>query len=243
MNAVVVMPSIATIVRRARRDDLAALVRLEQLAWPDGMQADAAKLADRIATGGMFVACRAEGIVGALTTFRPRWADARALAQIVHDCPRELLELPAHERWRAACTRWRLPIDWHEATADGTLDRLHRDDSDVVFGVGIATDPHARGTRVAQTLLAHALAKSGARWFVGYGRLPQYHASTLDLDAYLRRTRANAPHDFGLRLHWSVGARPACTRDGATRWLAIPRSMHDDAESRNAGVLVVNPLR
>ncbi|HWB78980.1 MAG TPA: hypothetical protein VG755_28655 [Nannocystaceae bacterium] len=49
----------------------------------------------------------------------------------------------------------------------------------------------------------------------------------------------------GLLLALSLvgGARPACTRDGTARWLAIPRSMHDDAESQNAGVLVVNPLR
>ncbi len=213
------------------------------------MHADAAKFVCRIAIGGVFVATRGNTVIGCLSTFRPRWANADALDEIIADCPSAMIGLPAAARWRAACARWRLPHDWHAATADGTLadGALHRGDGEVVFGVGVATDPRARGTHVAQALLGHALddaRASGARYFLGYSRLPQYHASVLGLDAYLRLGRPGpTPHDFGLRLHWAVGAKPASTREGRSCWVGIPASMHDDPESRGAGVLVVNPLR
>jgi GNAT superfamily N-acetyltransferase len=256
MSAAIAIPPqcvAPTIVRRARPSDIEAILRVEQAAWPGGecMRADADKFAFRIALRGVFVACRLNRIVGCLTTFRPSWACASAFDEIVSSCPIELIRRPAQERWREACRRWHLPADWHEATADGTLREpgLHRPDGDVVFGVGIATDPAERGTRVAQALLEHALAvarSTGARHFVGYGRLPQYHASTLPLEAYLRRPRAAAgrcaPHDLGLRLHWSVGARPARTPGRTSRYLGIPASMRDDPESRDAGFLIVNPL-
>ena len=242
-----------TLVRRAERCDLDELSRLEHDAWPDGdcMRADADEFAHRIAVGGVLVAQRRGRIVGSLTTFRPRWAHARVLDEIVAHCPAELLSLPTHERWSAVCERWGLPIDWHAATADGHVRErgMHRPGGDVIFGVGIATDPTERSTNIASALLEHALVaarRSGVRYFVGYGRLPQFHASTLSLDAYLRRTRvavgAEVPHDVTLRLHWRAGARPARTRDGDAMWLGIPAAMRDDPESRGAGVLVVTPL-
>lgn len=241
------------LVRRADATDIEAILRVERAAWPTGecMQACAEKLAHRIALGGLYVACRDARIVGSVSTFRPAWARARLIDEIVAECPGDLLRLPVAERWSAACRRWSLPIDWHAATADGSLRErgLHRPGGDVVFGVGIATDPAERGTKVASALLEHVLVaarRTGARYFMGYGRLPQFHASALDLDAYVHRTRAGVrpfvPHDLGLRLHWRAGARPARTPDGTARWLAIPASMHDDPESRGAGVLAVTPL-
>lgn len=251
MNApLLVAPT--TIVRRARLDDIAGILRVERAAWPTGecMQADADMFAHRIVLGGMFVAQRGERIVGCLTTFRPRWASASAFEDVLADAPRDLMLLPARASWERACRHWRLPADWHAATADGMLcgAASHRPDGDVVFGVGIATDPSARGSRVAQTLLEHALAdarETGARMFAAYGRLPQYYASSIDLDTYLLRPRSGpdvwSPHDFGFRLHWYLGARPAA-RPGVARFLGIPSSMRDDPESRGAGVLIVNPL-
>jgi GNAT superfamily N-acetyltransferase len=239
--------------RTARASDVDEITRLETASWPAGkaMRADADKFATRIRLGGVMTARREGRIVGVLTTFRPRWADAATLADLLaHDAGPAFALEPA-QRWASLSQRWRLPADWHEATADGTLDggRMHDPDGNVVFGVGLATDPQERGKSIAKGLLARALicaALNGARYFLGYGRLPQFHRSDAALDDYLLgscpREGHLAPHDFGLRVHWSVGARPLAAADGRLRFVPIPRSMHDDTESRNAGALIVTPL-
>lgn len=239
--------------RAAYASDVDEITRLETASWPAGeaMRADAAKFATRIQLGGVMTARRDGRIVGVLTTFRPRWADAGRLADLLaHDAGPDFA-LEPEPRWARLSRRWQLPADWHEATADGTLDggRLHDPEGQVVFGVGLATDPRERGRNIAKGLLDRALvyaAFNGARYFLGYGRLPQYHRSNVALDDYLQASRPRegylAPHDFGLRVHWSVGARPLAAADGRLRFVPIPRSMHDDTESRNAGALIVTPL-
>jgi hypothetical protein len=233
--------------------DVEEITRLEAASWPAGeaMRADADKFATRIRLGGVMTARRDGRIVGVLTTFRPRWADADRLADMLAHDAGPAFALDPEPRWAGLSRRWQLPCDWHAATADGTLDRgrLHDPEGRVVFGVGLATDPRERGKNIAKGLLDRALvyaAWRGARYFLGYGRLPQFHRSDASLDAYLLSARPRpghlAPHDFGLRVHWSVGARPLAAADGRLRFVPIPRSMHDDAESRNAGALIVTPL-
>jgi GNAT superfamily N-acetyltransferase len=241
-------------VERAGESDVPDLVRLEELAWPSGqaMRADGDKFACRIRMGGVLAARREGRLVGFLSTFRPRWAGADALAEILSSCPADILALPAAARWEELRRRYGLPSSWHEATDEGRLEggRLHRPGGEVVFGIGIATDPRERGRSVARALLANALARAaraGARYFLAYSRLPQYAAfPMLSLDDYLAApaTRGGrvGPYDFGFRLHWSVGAKPARTNEGRARYVGIPTTMRDDVESRGCGALIVTPL-
>jgi GNAT superfamily N-acetyltransferase len=249
-----VEPAAEVLVGPARPFDVPELVRLERLAWPsgDGMQADGGTFARRIQLGGVLAARHGGRIVGCLSTFRPRWARAEALDEVLTRCPEDLLGLPSRPRWEEARRRFGLPASWHDATGDGALDggRMHGPEGDVVFGIGIATDPRERGRSVARALLEAALdqaARTGARYFLAYSRLPQYHRSpTVGLDDYLAQpaTRGGqvGPYDFGLRLHWRVGARPARTPSGRAGYLGIPTAMRDDFESRGCGALVVTPL-
>jgi len=50
------------------------------------------------------------------------------------------------------------------------------------------------------------------------------------------------PFDFGFRLHWAAGAKPTRSASGRSRYVVIPGSMPDDAESLTCGVLVTTPL-
>jgi GNAT superfamily N-acetyltransferase len=242
------------VVAPAGPADAPELARVEEMAWPPGqaMRADEGKFACRIRLGGVLAARRSGRLIGFLSTFRPRWADAGALERILARCPEDVLDLPASARWEEMQRLFGLPASWHVATAEGTLEdgRLHRPGGQVVFGVGIATDPLERGKNVARALLAAALcraAESGARYFLAYSRLPQYRSfPMLSLDEYLAvpATRGGrvGPHDFGFRLHWSVGAQPARTASGGARYVGIPTTMRDDVESRGCGALVVTPL-
>ena len=243
------------VVEPAQPADVPELLRVEELAWPPGqaMRADEGKFACRIRLGCVLTARRGGRLIGFLSTFSPRWADAGALERILARCPEGLLDLPAAARWEEMQHLFGLPASWHDATAEGTLEdgRLHRPGGEVVFGVGIATDPRERGKSVAHALLAAALcraAASGARYFLAYSRLPQYRSfPMLSLDEYLAvpATRGGrvGPHDFGFRLHWSVGAQPARTAGDRVRYMGIPTTMRDDVESRGCGALVITPLR
>jgi predicted N-acetyltransferase YhbS len=255
MMAVTAEPS-SLAIDPARREDLADVVRIEQVAWPagDSLRAAPRTLAGRIEAGLMLVAREpARGrVVGYITTFRPTWGHPAACAELLSACPAPLLDGSAEARWPRLARRYGLPRDWAAATGGGDLrgGALHRADGAVVFGVGIATDPAVQGQGIAGALLraAHRAARaSGARYFVGYGRLPLFHRATRSpLDDYLlfaqRRPDGLAPHDLGLRVHWRAGARPAMTAAGRARYIGIPGAMPDDRESRGCGVLVVTPL-
>jgi GNAT superfamily N-acetyltransferase len=237
----------------ATRADLDEILALESASWPAGdmMRASRRKFTCRIDLGLVHVARDEAGrVAGFLTAFRPRWADADRIDALLHDCPEDFLSLDPEARWSKIYERYGLPRDWHEATDDGTLgEGAMHGDADVLFGVGITTDPRVRGRGVAQSLLRGALADAratGARYFIGYGRLPMFHRFPhVGLDRYLGATEPRGgrlvPCDLGLRLHWSVGARPVRCARGPSRYLGIPRSMRDDPESRGCGFLVVTP--
>ena len=119
-----------------------------------------------------------------------------------------------------------------------------------MFGIGITTDPRERQRGIAQALLDGALAiarRQGARNFLAYSRLPMYslHASDTP-EQYVSRTVQRdgvvKPFDFGFRLHWAAGAKPLRSAGGRSRYIVIPGSMPDDAESLTCGVLVITPL-
>ena len=219
------------------------------------MQADRNRFSLRIALGGMIVARLGAGgkLVGGISTFRPRWIHPATLDELLDCCPDEPLALPWEQRWAEISARYRLPRDWHAATDDGRLGggALHDADGEVVFGIGITTDPRERQRGIAQALLDGALAiarRQGARTFLAYSRLPMYslHASDSP-EQYVSRTVQRdgvvKPFDFGFRLHWAVGARPLRSAGGRrSRYIVIPGSMPDDAESLTCGVLVITPL-
>jgi len=244
------------IVELATDRDIDAILDLERRGWPQAgsMQADRDRFCGRIALGGMVVARLGAGgkLVGAISTFRPRWIRPAKLDELLDGCPDELLGLPAEKCWTEIRERYHLPRDWHDATDNGRLGggAMHDASGEVVFGIGITTDPQERQRGIAQALLDGALSiarRQGARYFLAYSRLPMYsrHASE-SLEQYVARTVRRdgvvKPFDFGFRLHWSVGAKPLRSASGRSRYIVIPGSMPDDAESLTCGVLVITPL-
>jgi GNAT superfamily N-acetyltransferase len=240
---------------RASTRDLDDLVALERVAWPDRacMRAARATFELRVSMRGVWLARDEDGrVVGSLSTFRPRWARSEVFDELRNNCPDFLFALPTALRWRALCSRFQLPANWHAATDDGRLaeGQLHDDHGAVLFGVGVATDPRVRGRSIASALLDAALRDAqqcGALYFVGYSRLPLYHRhGALELSDYIRtgvqRNGRWVPHDHGFRLHWSLGAQPLSSRSGRVMYQGIPGAMQDDPESRNAGVLIITPL-
>jgi GNAT superfamily N-acetyltransferase len=233
-------------IHRAELRDLAEIVSVEQAAWPEALRAEERNLACRIERGLLHVARGGGGrISGFLTAFRPSWIAAGVLSQLLSDFPAEMIAQESGSRWRALVNRYHLARDWHEATADGSIGELHHPNGDVLFGVGITTDPNMRGRGVAKALLRGAFreaARTGVRYFAGYGRLPLFHRYDVTLDEYLVLLEQRAPLDIGFKLHRSVGARPVRTGCGRSRYVGIPHSMRDDPESRGCGFLVITPL-
>jgi hypothetical protein len=159
--------------------------------------------------------------------------------------------MPADERWWLVSEMFGLPRTWHDATANGTLQdgALHRDEGQVLFGIGVATHPAARGRSIATRILEAALddaQASGVKYFLGYSRLPAYYRwPALALDAFLRlgteRGGRVVPLDHSFRLHWALGARPVQNARGRFAYIGIAGAMEDDPESRGAGVLIITP--
>ena len=235
-------------IQTAQMGDLDQIFAVEYAAWPEGLRAEKRNLACRIERGLLRIARETISgrIVGFLTAFRPKWIRAAVLSSLLSNCPTELFAHDAHTRWQTMVDRYGLAPNWHEATGDGNLagGDMHDPASDVLFGVGITTDPRVRGRGIAKSMLRGALtecATTGASFFAGYGRLPSFHRYDLDLDAYLGMAERDAI-DPGFRLHRSVGARPIRTSDGRSRYVGIPSSMKDDPESRGCDFLVITPV-
>jgi GNAT superfamily N-acetyltransferase len=244
------------IVELATDGDIDAILDLERRGWPQAgsMQADRERFRNRIALGGMIVARFGSGgrMVGAISTFRPRWICSSTVDDLLSDCPDEMLALAGEERWTQIRAYYDLPRDWHAATDDGRLGggALHDAGGEVVFGIGITTDPRERQHGIAQALLDGALTiarQQGARHFLAYSRLPMYslHASDTPeqyVSRTVRRDGVVKPFDFGFRLHWAAGAKPLRSARGRSRYIVIPGSMPDDTESVTCGVLIITPL-
>lgn len=243
------------IVRLANLSDLEAILAIETVGWPvgDGMRAEAAKFATRIACGFVSIACDSENsVLGIFTAFRPKWARAERLDALLQSCPNEIFDQSADERWPSLCRHYGLSNNWHEATAEGTIHQgaMHDPGGDVLYGVGLAVRPECKGRGVARFLLQSTLedaTRNGARYFLGYGRLPMFHLFPhTNVDAYLRLTqRADdglQPLDPQVRFYWSLGARPIRSVDGRYRYVGIPGSMREDPESLEHGLLIVAPM-
>jgi GNAT superfamily N-acetyltransferase len=244
------------IVELATARDIDAILDLERRGWPQAgsMQADRKRFRNRIALGGMIIARLGSGgpLVGAISTFRPRWIRPSTVDDLLADCPDDLLARAGGQGWSELRAHYGLPCDWHAATDDGRLGdgTWHDAHGEVVFGIGITTDPRERQRGIAQALLDGALAiahQQGARHFLAYSRLPMYslHASDTPeqyVSRTVRRDGVVKPFDFGFRLHWAAGAKPLRSAAGRSRYIVIPGSMPDDTESVTCGVLIITPL-
>jgi GNAT superfamily N-acetyltransferase len=242
-------------VRLADPNDLETIVAIESAGWPlgDGMRAERFKFASRIECRFVWVACNAQGdVLGMFTGFRPKWARAARLDELLTQCSSEIFEQRPFERWESIAREFGLSRNWHEATEEGTLGHgaTHDPEGQVVYGVGLAIRPEYKGSGVARFLLQSVLAEAAkhrARYFLGYGRLPMFHQfPQTDVDSYLRMTqideRGVRPLDPQLRFYWNIGAQPMRSTDGRFRYVAIPGSMRDDQESRDHGLLIVAPI-
>lgn len=242
-------------VRLAEPKDLDAIMAIEAAGWPAGdmMRAERFKLASRIECKFVWVACDSQGdVLGMFSAFRPLWARADRLDELLTSCPSEIFDQDPVERWRKIVQEFGLSRNWHDATADGTLWNgvMHDPRGHVLYGVGLAIRQEYKGSGLARSLLQSVLAEAaegGARYFLGYGRLPMFHQfPQTDIDDYLRMTRIDArggrPLDPQLRFYWNIGAQPIQSVDGRFRYVGIPESMRDDPESRGYGLLIVTPL-
>lgn len=242
-------------VRCAKPTDLEAILAIETACWPpgDGMRAEKSKFISRIECRFVWVACDVDGaLLGMLTAFRPKWARADRLDELLDGCPADLFEQRSGARWQSLVHKYGLPPNWHEATAEGSLSggALHNPRGEVLYGVGLAVKAQSKRRGIAQILLQTVLAEAattGARYFLGYGRLPRFHQFPhLDVDTYLHSTEHDAqgvrPLDPQLRFHWSIGAHPIRSVDNRFRYVGIPQSMREDPESHGHGSLIVAPL-
>ena len=214
------------------------------------MRADAQQFRSRISRGMLLIVedRTSDEIVGFITYFRPRWAEASVFDTLLHDTPDDLIRLPAAERWRRLCQEFDLPLDWDAATDGGSLsDSIHDPDGEIFFAVSITTNPEYSGRGIAAHTLRAArqvARRSGAKYFVGYGRLPNFaESNTLDITEHMDRSREDGgPSDLGLRIHWKAGGQPVRSASGQQVYLPIPNSMPHDTQSRGWGFLVAVPL-
>jgi GNAT superfamily N-acetyltransferase len=243
------------IVRLAEPKDLDAIIAIETAGWPsgDGMRAERFKFTSRIECKFVWVACDARGeVVGMFSAFRPQWARPDRLDELLAGCSSAIFDQDPVERWQSLGHEFGLSRDWHEATAEGTLwhGAKHDPEGQVLYGVGLAIRREYKGRGIARFLLQSALnqeAQRGARYFLGYGRLPMFHQfPKMDIDAYLRLARDDErgvrPFDSQLSFYWKIGAQPMRSIDGRFRYVGIPGSMREDPESRGYGLLIVTPI-
>ncbi len=244
----------------AEPDDVAAIAAMDRVAWSSGRgtDADEKEFHTRQSNGGVFVTKTGEGrIVGYVSVFRPAWADPAALREIMTHCTDRIVDRTPEERWKILRDIYGLPLNWHEATGNGmpfSEKGLHNPGGKVVFGMAIVTDPKYRGNRVVDETLSAALYASkqeGTEWFIAFSRLPGYRrfaqtAGETPVDRYLRTGASSPegmmPHDYGFRFHWRGGAQPAKTESGKIGYVGVRNVRHDDPESNNSGVFVINPL-
>lgn len=250
----------------AKPEDVPYIVEIEKNTWPSGedMVADKEKFKIRQKLGGLVVTRDSSGqILGYVSVFKPKWASAKALGEILYSCDDSIVGMPPQQKWNTICQLYGIPHEWHEATGDGWLydgaSSLHDPKGKVVFGVGVTTDKKYQGHGVVNRTLSKALqlaAEDGAEYFMGFSRLPAFQSTEekfkdgISLDEYinlyykyLSHQGLYEPYDYGFRFHWNLGAQPARTKTGKIGYIGIPTAMKDDAESKNAGVLVVTPLK
>lgn len=235
--------------------DIDAIVELERRGWPQAgsMQADRDRFCRRIALGGMIVARLGAGgtLVGAISTFRPPWIHPGTLDEMLGGCPDELLRFPGNSAGprsapAIACPATGMPrptmVGWAAARGTTPTARLYS-------GSGspqIRESDSAASLRRCSTARWRSHAGRGRGTFWRTARLPMYslHASDTP-EQYVSRTVQRdgvvKPFDFGFRLHWA-GAKPLRSAGGPSRYIVIPGSMPDDAESLTCGVLVMTPL-
>jgi len=224
-------------------NNLEEVLLVEQNAWPDigeGMVAEKQKFMNRIELGWINLLYHNSQPAGVISYHKPAFTIPSTLDILQHQFDQNGLL-----SWANILHEYGLPKDWYSATNDGFIygeNKIHDTDSNCVFLIGVGVDEQLKGNGFVNTLIAYTLnqaKESGAKFVLGYGRLPQLHEKYTnptihEAEKHLLKTKpgTNLPYDYGARFH---------VRNGAKAVSVIPNAM-DDPESCNYGFLAIYKL-
>lgn len=239
----------------ATAGDITEIVALENKAWPSGcyMRASLEMFKTRVDNGLVVVTreIQTNELVGYLSYFCPKFTSSSAIDDITKRNPKELIKLKdSIQRWEYLRTKYAFPKDWHQATDNGCLNNgeMHDPNGDVLFGIGLTTNPDKRGLGVASFTLKSSLKLTASiytkcRYFIAIARLPGFARNIEnDIDKYLQlKNLAGEPVDYCFRAQVRSGAVPI-SYDGMEVFIAVKNAMIEDEESERWGVFIVNPI-
>ncbi len=171
-------------IRQATLNDLPALQKVEEVAWPEEARASVEMIASRIKTfpEGVLCAIAGEEIVG----FTCLEIIRQSLDQIQGD--------------------------WMTLADDGFIKKTHDVNGSILFGVSLSVVPKApKDTAFALCEAAKRLTiRKGLSWVALGSRLPRYHqfASELSVAEYVLATQDKRQLDPELDLYRRVGMIP-----------------------------------
>lgn len=199
-------------VRRARHDDLDAIMLVEAAAWPEAIRASRAQFAERLQVHpqGFFVAEVAERIVAALTSQRLRYSFGEQ------------------------------PLGWEKTTNGGWIGATHQASGNALYvvSVGVSGSFHRQGigTALIQAAQEHARAL-GLEYVLLDSRLPDYKLhqdKNISVENYVFSTDSRGePLDPELRFYVRLGFKILSTSQ------IIPDCMTHDLDSARYGVRMV----
>ena len=200
------------IIRNVAKNDLDAVLKVEEEAWPPETRAPREKFEERLNVffRGFFVAELNGEIVGVTTS------------QIFKYDPKNP------------------PSSWTEATADGNISKTHNLNGNAIYVVSLGVSPRGRpdgkGLGVGSALLERQ--KQLAKEFnLGYlllcSRVPEYdkycrEQKEIPIKEYVNLRRDGLPLDKELRFYERLGLRQ----------VKISPNAMEDLESRNYGVMM-----
>ncbi|MBS3171247.1 GNAT family N-acetyltransferase [Candidatus Woesearchaeota archaeon] len=200
-------------IRNVKSNDLDAIMRVENEAWPIEARAPKEKFEERLKVfpNGFFIAVLNDEIVGVTTS------------QIIKYNPKNP------------------PNSWTEITGDGHISESHNPNGKAVYVVSLGVSPKGRpegkGIGVGTALLERQkqLTKElGKEYLVLSARVPSYDSfcktrGNIPIEVYVNLRRNDGlPEDIELRFY---------ERAGLKQVKICPNTM-DDAESRNYGVMM-----
>src|SRR3989338_9304438 len=200
-------------IRNVKSNDLDAIMRVENEAWPIEARAPKEKFEERLKVfpNGFFIAVLNDEIVGVTTS------------QIIKYNPKNP------------------PNSWTEITGDGHISESHNPNGKAVYVVSLGVSPKGRpegkGIGVGTALLERQkqLTKElGKEYLVLSARVPSYDSfcktrGNIPIEVYVNLRRNDGlPEEIELRFY---------ERAGLKQVKICPNTM-DDAESRNYGVMI-----
>ncbi|MFA6888108.1 MAG: hypothetical protein WC254_01275 [Candidatus Woesearchaeota archaeon] len=233
-------------------DDLDAVLAVENAAWPPvgkGMVAEPEKFKIRLELGLMHMLYFNGNPAGIISFQSPSFTCASTLETVME----EYEEKQGLLDWNMLKEKYSLPQDWYTATNNGFIknnegakyNSTHNPHSDCAFFIGVGVNHALKGHGLVNYLIQTALktaAKSGKRYALAYGRLPQLcetypHKIKVTIEEaqehlLKKKPNTNLPLDYGARFHVLNGAKAVAV---------IPDAM-EDSESCNYGFLALYKL-